>query len=362
LQVSDRTDQELRDVENRLAALDAQRIVLEAQLAQISPTALVYSETGQRVMNTEDRLKNLKSQLAGYKARYAPDHPDVVNTQREVDGLEKELKAEDGTSDLARQLNDVKSQLAQAQEKYSPEHPDVIRLQRVVSELEKAIAAQPEVGNRVKEDIHADNPAYIQVKGQIESLVAERKSDELKRDELRAKLDDYEHRLATAPAVERDYRALARDLENAQLKYQQIRAKQSDVQISQNLETERKGERFTMIEPPLPPEKPVSPNRFLILGLGLVLSIAGGIAAVLLKESTDPSIRGINDVRRLLTVPPLAAIPVIVTAAEARRRRRVAIYSWQGALVTLVAVGAAVHFLVRPLDVVWLGLLHRFGM
>jgi succinoglycan biosynthesis transport protein ExoP len=50
-------------------------------------------------------------------------------------------------------------------------------------------------------------------------------------------------------------------LDSAQLKYQEIRAKQTEVQVSQNLETEHKGERFTMIEPPLPPEKPVSPNR-----------------------------------------------------------------------------------------------------
>jgi polysaccharide biosynthesis transport protein len=362
VQVTDRTEQELRDVENHLSAIDSQRILLEAQLAQISPTALVFSDTGQRIMNTEDRLKNLKSLLAGYKARYAPGHPDIVNTQREVDGLEKEVKAEDGASDLARQLNDAKAQLAQALEKYSPDHPDVIRLQHVVSELERTIAAQPASGDLVSQQSHADNPAYLQVKGQIDALMAERKSDELKRDELHAKLDEYERRLAAEPAVERDYRAMVRDLDNAQLKYQQIRAKQSDVQMSENLETERKGERFTMIEPPLPPEKPVSPNRILILCVGLVLSLGAGFAAVLLRDSADPSIRGTNDIRRLLSVPPLAAIPIIVTTAEAKRQRRIKHYSWQGAVVVLVAVGLGVHFWVRPLDIVWLSLLHRFGM
>jgi uncharacterized protein involved in exopolysaccharide biosynthesis len=313
-------------------------------------------------MNTEDRLRDLKSKLAGYKARYAPGHPDIVTTEREVAGLEKEVKAEDGTSDLARQLNEAKARLGQALEKYSADHPDVIRLQHMVSELEKSVAAQPASSDLVKEQAHADNPAYIQVKGQIDALMTERKSDEAKRDELQAKLDDYERRLAAAPAVERDYRALARDLENAQIKYQQIRAKQSDVQISENLETERKGERFTMIEPPLPPEKPVSPNRILIFAMGLVLSLSAGIGAVVLKDSLDPSIRGINDVRRLLSVPPLAAIPNIVTVSETRRRRRVTRYSWQGAVVVLVGVGAVIHFLVRPLDIVWLSLLHRFGM
>src|SRR3984893_6375099 len=88
-QVSERTEMDVRDAENRIAAIDSQRVLLEAHLAQINPTMQVFSDTGTRVMNTEDRLKALKSQLAGFKARYAPAHPDIVNTQREVDGLEK---------------------------------------------------------------------------------------------------------------------------------------------------------------------------------------------------------------------------------------------------------------------------------
>ena len=362
MQVSDRTELELRDVENRLSALASQRILLEAQLAQIPPTSQVFSDSGQRVMNAEDRLKTLKSQLAGYKARYAPGHPDIVNAEREVAGLEREIKSEDVTSDVARQLNEARAQLSEALEKYSPEHPDVIRLQRVVKELERTMDSQPASAGRAVAEAHADNPPYIQVKGQMDSLETERKSDEMKRDELHAKLDDYERRLAAQPAVERDYRALTRDLDNAQLKYQQIRAKQSDVQISENLETERKGERFTLIEPPLPPEKPISPNRILILSMGLVLSLIAGFGAVVLKDSLDPSVRSLSDVRRLLSVAPLAAIPNIMTAAEVLRRRRMTRYSWQGAIVLLAGLGTAVHFLVRPLDIVWLGLLNRFGM
>ena len=90
-------------------------------------------------------------------------------------------------------------------------------------------------------------------------MITQCESAETKRDELKTKRDEFERRLALAPSVERDYRAMLRELENAQLRYQQIRAKQGDTEISENLETEHKGERFTMIEPPLPPEKPVSP-------------------------------------------------------------------------------------------------------
>jgi uncharacterized protein involved in exopolysaccharide biosynthesis len=361
-QISERTELELHDAENRIASLDSQKVLLEAQLAQISPTAMVLSDTGQRIMSAEDRLKQLKTELATYKARYAPGHPDIVNTQREVEGLEKQVKSDDGTSDIARRLTEAKDQLASAREKYSPDHPDVLRLVRVVGELEKAMAAAPASVTLARERAHSDNPAYIQVKGQLDALDVDRDSALKKRDELRAKLDDYERRLAQAPAVERQYRELARDLDSAQLKYQEIRSKQTEVRVSQNLEAERKGERFTMIEPPLPPEKPISPNRLLILALGSVLSLGAGVGAAVLRNNFDRSVRGVQDLRSLLSVPPLAAIPTIVTQREVKRHRRVVRYSWQGAIVGLIALGFAVHYLFRPLDVLWTVLLRRFGV
>jgi hypothetical protein len=193
-------------------------------------------------------------------------------------------------------------------------------------------------------------------------LTVERESAEKKRNELSAKLDDFERRLAQAPAVERDYRELARDLENAQLKYQQIRAKQGDVQVSENLETERKGERFTMIEPPLPPEKPVAPNRILVLAMGLVLSVGLGLGTAAVKDLFDPSVRGLGDVRQLLSVPPLAAIPTIVTAQEERTRKVRVRYSWAGGFAMLIVGVSLVHLFVRPLDVLWITFARRFGM
>jgi uncharacterized protein involved in exopolysaccharide biosynthesis len=360
--ISDRTEQDLRDAENRIGAIDSQKVLLVAQLAQIAPSSTVMSDSGQRILSTQDRLKALKSQLAEYKARYAPEHPDIIKTQREVDGLEKEVTSDDNTSDVARRLTAARDQLAVAQEKYSPDHPDVLRLTRLVNELQKQVAAAPASGALDREHAHADNPAYIQVKGQLDSLNVERESVVAKRDELRAKLEDYERRLAQTPGVERTYRELARELELAQLKYQEIRSKQTEVQVSQNLETEHKGERFTMIEPPLPPEKPISPNRVLILCLGLVLSLGGGLLAAILRDNFDASVRGVQDVRALLSVPPLAAIPRIVTRADRERHRRVVRYSWQGAIAGTIVFAAAVHFLVRPLDVLWLSLLRRFGV
>jgi len=361
-QISERTEMDLREADNRISALDSQKVLLQAQLAQISPTSLVMSDSGQRMLSAEDRLKALKSELAGYKARYAPDHPDIVNTQREVEGLEREVKSDDTTGDLLRQLNESRQQLASAKEKYAPEHPDVVRLTRTVAELEKAVAAAPTSATLSQGRNHPDNPAYIQVKGQLDSVSVERESAVKRRDELSAKLDDYERRLAQSPAVERQFRELARDLDNAQRKYEEIRSKQTEVQVSQNLEIEHKGERFTMIEPPLPPEKPISPPRFLMLAAGFVLSLGAGVGATVLRDKFDASVRGVQDMRVLLSVPPLAAIPRIVTQAERKKHKRVVRYTWLGTIASLITLLLVIHFLVVPLDVLWLGLLRRFGV
>jgi polysaccharide biosynthesis transport protein len=358
----ERTEMELRDAENRVSALDSQRVLLEAQLAQISPNTQVYTDSGQRVFGPEDRLKTLKSQLASYKARYAPGHPDIISTQREVDGLEKEVKAEDQTAERLRQLSEAKSQLAAAKEKYSDDHPDVMRLKRSVDSLTESVAKEADVGTRRIESAHADNPVYIQVKGQLDAVAVDRVNAVIKRDGLHAKLDQYEKRMAESPEVERQYRTMARDLESAQFKYQEILSKQTEAQVSANLETERKGERFTLIEPPQPPEKPIKPNRMLILIVGLLMSVAAGIGAVIARDALDASVRGPSDIRLMLQVPALASIPVIVTAADRVRRKRIIGFSWGGSVAVLLLAAVALHLFVRPLDVVWVTLLRRFGV
>jgi uncharacterized protein involved in exopolysaccharide biosynthesis len=358
----ERTELDWHDAENKVAALDSQRVLLESQLAQISPNTQVYTDSGQRVYGPEDRLKALKSQLASYKARYAPGHPDIISTQREVDGLEKEVSAEDQTGERLKQLSDAKAQLAAALEKYSPDHPDVVRLQRTVDSLEKSVAEEAAVGTRRIATNHADNPVYVQVKGQLDALAVDRATAIQKRDELHAKFEQYERRMAATPEVERQYRTMARDLESAQFKYQEILSKQTEAQVAQHLETERKGERFTLIEPPQPPEKPISPNRKVIFFAGLFASIALGIAAVFAQQSFDASVRGPSDIRQLLQVPVLASIPVIVTAADRARTRRFRRYSFGGGVAAVLIAAVAVHFLVKPLDVLWSILARRFGV
>jgi uncharacterized protein involved in exopolysaccharide biosynthesis len=369
-QLIDRTEQELRDTETRIRSLDDQTTYLKAQLAQINPTSQLFSATGERILSAADRLKALRTQLASLSALYAPDHPDVVRTKREIEGLEREVQSPQPVNDVARRLEDARGELAAARQRYSADHPDVVRLERTVAGLEETLRSAPQAaaaagpadqGGRVDVD-PPDNPAYIQIRAQLESAENERQSLDGKRTELKANLAVFDRKLAQSPEVEREYRALSRDYENARAKYQDVRAKQMEAELAQNLESDRKGERFTLIEPPLPPEKPTSPNRALILVLGALLAVGAGFATVAVLENLDTTIRGRKDLTELLDTPPLAVIPRIQTLAQkvqGRARWRTAMFGAVGGFVTLVL---ALHFLYRPLDVLWFTVLRRLGV
>src|SRR3970282_765749 len=102
-----------------------------------------------------------------------------------------------------------------------------------------------------------------------------------KSDLLRAKLADYEKRILQTPQAEREYLNILRDYNNAREKYRDIKAKQMEAQVGQGLEKERKGERFSLIEPPQLPEKPIKPNRPAIIFLGLIFSLGSSLGYVL---------------------------------------------------------------------------------
>lgn len=359
-QLLDRAEQELRLAESQATSLAQQRVFLEAQLVQIKPNSVLLTESGERILSATDRLKVLRSQLASARALYAAGHPDIVRIEREISGLLAQSDPSAETNEIRRRLERAEADLAQARERYTEDHPDVARLQREVASLQGALAESS--APPVQTPQNPDNPAYVQLQAQLSATVNDQAAVRQRIGSLRAQIAEFEARLREAPQIEREYAQLTRDYANAQAKYQEIRAKTMEAQISQNLETNRKGERFTLIEPPLPPGEPVSPNRPLLLVLGLVVSTVLAALAVAARELLDATVRGRSDLQAAFGLEPVALVPRIETVADrlsARRIRRLSIGSVGAAVaVTLVAI----HFLIRPLDSLWWSGLRRLGL
>jgi uncharacterized protein involved in exopolysaccharide biosynthesis len=305
-------------------------------------------------------LKALRAQYASSGASLSSDHPDIVKMRREIAALESEIGADAGTARTDRALAAERARLAQLRERYADDHPDVVRSRKIVEALERdgGVVEGP-ADQRIAD--HPENPAYINVLTQLSAVAGDLVSLNAKREELNAQVQRYAARVAMTPALERGYLDLVRDRDNSVLKYHEIRSKLLEAQVSEGLEAQRKGEQFSLIDPPLLPERPVKPNRPAIVVLGLVLAMMGGVGWGAAAENLDRTVRSPQAVERITQQPPLAVIPRLPSPdddAGARRKRAL----WLATGV-VVLIGSLVAIVVwwGPLDVLWFAVRRKAG-
>ena len=362
-QLMDRTERDLIDVQMVLRTLRERKSYLESQLAQLSRDPYVYTENGERILGPADRLKQLQIKYLGMVAVYGEQHPDLVRIRKEIDSLKKDVGVVDTSDELLRKQAMVSEQLSEAREKYASNHPETRRLESELVQLNKALkeaagVVVPDDANKGK----SSNPAYIQLQTQLESANVELEVAERREAALRIKLAEYERHMTQMPQVEREYRELLRDYENSSASYKELKAKQTGAQLAQVMESERKGERFTLVEPPEMPEKPLKPNRLAIMVLGMVFAFAGGVGAAVISGGVDTAIYGNGALAVATGMRPLVAIPCIETVAEigkrTRRKQQLAL-----AVVAMIVLGlVAIHLLYMPLDLLWYVIQRRIGM
>jgi hypothetical protein len=173
-----------------------------------------------------------------------------------------------------------------------------------------------------------------------------------KREQLKAKMADYEKRIIQTPQVEREFSNLMREYTNTREKYRDIKAKQMEAQVGKELEKERKGERFSLIDPPQLPEEPIQPNRPAIIFLGLIFSLGSCLGYVVVTETMGNTVRR-RSLAADLGTTLLSVIPYKENGEDVARRIKTKKLVVTAAAVSLVVVVILAHFLWTPLDVLW---------
>jgi polysaccharide biosynthesis transport protein len=341
-----RLDLELKQLENNIRSAEERKAYLEGQLATVSPDATFTGAPGDKIMSPADRLKGLEVSLADLRSKFGPDHPDIRKTLREIAELKKIAGATSGSAvERRKRLTQLKQELAEKQGKYSDQHPEVKKLKTEIAQLEQA----PQETVARPPSTEAENPAYI-------SLITQTKSAELdigayrsQLGALQSKIQNYRRQLEEAPKVEQEYMALMRDYQNAHAKHQEVMNKILEARIAEGMEEHQKGEKFTLIDPASFPERPVSPNRLLILLAGVFCSFATGFGAVALAEHLDHSVHNSDEMAQLSSLPVLGAIIRIKTREDILRERRKRRLIWMASGLSLIMGIVLFHFLYMDL-------------
>jgi polysaccharide chain length determinant protein (PEP-CTERM system associated) len=224
---------------------------------------------------------------------------------------------------LQQQLSQLQAQLIDLQGKYTDDHPDVIKTRTDIAEVKKKLA---EVNDATAKGTDSANdkesgtepPEIKQLRLQIhqyQDLIAQTNRDQKK---LQEEIAVYQSRVAASPAIEEQYKELARDYDNAQKVYQDDLAKQSTSKMATQAEQQQQGEQMVLLNPATLPDSPSFPNRLFFAGGGLGAGLGLGLGLALWLELRDKCIRSETDAEAALGLPMLVAVPWVGQTADAK--------------------------------------------
>ncbi len=351
----DRLAQQIDLKASEVRRLIDQKTFLEGQLATINP----YTNN----LTSDTDLETLKRRYTAFKATLSENHPDMQTLKNKIAALENASTGYESLGDLQAELAELRTQKNVLSKRYSNRHPDLIALNKKIDALEKKISTQPTLAASIRATtLHPNNPIYLNILHQKENLAIDIREDKKDLNSLRKKYAIYSQRVENTPKIEQEYKSLMRGYTNAQNQYESTSSRRMVAEQALMLEESQMAEKMTIISPPFLPERPSSPNRLAILFLGCTLAFAGGIAMVAFAENMDHAIHDPRELAKLVGQPVMAVIPIITTAQERMQKKIRRIMIPSGIVAVLISGIISIHFLYRPLDVLWIQISRKFSL
>jgi len=327
-------EDESRTIKENLAELDGKIAAFKGRNLNSLPELSQFNI--QSVDRLDGDIDRLRDQLRTLKEKEISLQTQMVSIPKDTSNPDRE------------RLKQLRAMIINLRTRYSESYPDVIKTKQEIAELERRL------GSSAKDNSMAgapDNPAYIALSSQLAGTQSDIESIKRQINDFQSKKDGYRRRIESGPKVEEEYKALLLERNHLQLKYDDLMKKLMEAKVAQGLEEGQMGERFTLIDPARLPEKPVSPNRPVILVFGLMLGIGAGIGVVGLRHLIDQSAHTVRDLARATKMQVFTGITKIVTRDDIEnqklQRKRLMITTG----IVLLFVLVIFHLFVMNLDV-----------
>jgi polysaccharide biosynthesis transport protein len=249
---------------------------------------------------TQQELSTYKQQQAQAKAALADAQARLAVARRQAQGGNAGAAAPVLQSALVQQLRTQRSQLAATyadmQSRYQPDHPDLVRTKEQLDAIDKAIAAET---SRQMSGLAASARVASAQLAQADATVAQ-----------------------TTGTLEADNKAsvqlaeLQRKADGLRETYQTLLTRRNSIS-SQALVADEDARIFA---PAVLPLNPSSPNKPLILLIGLALAGIVAAATVWIVEAFDRKLISSADIEKQLGLPHIANVPEIASIASAEDR------------------------------------------
>jgi polysaccharide chain length determinant protein (PEP-CTERM system associated) len=293
--------------------LKAAREHLEQQEARLSEYKRQYTgELPEQANTLMAMLNRLQVQLQGVQEQVRHNHEEKAMLENALAAAESSLDAFRSMAERVRatertvnapgvsKVEEAEARLAALHLRYSEDHPDV---RRAAAEAERqqslARAARPEApGEGDDSAAPVEVPlstasvgpelAFVETlrrqSERVESLKAQSalNAENLKalddsRNKVLAEIADVQRRVQNLPLREQEMAKEIRDYDISRANYQSLLNKRMDADVAAEMETRQKAERFTVLDVARVPEKPIKPQRELLVAAGCFAGLVLGM-------------------------------------------------------------------------------------
>jgi polysaccharide chain length determinant protein (PEP-CTERM system associated) len=302
-----------------LARLEQQRSTIQVLMPQSAPVVDLdepdlkpaSDAAALKAPQKESLLIGLRARLAAMQQRYGDQHPDIRKLKAQIDDEE----AKDQGVKAATPVETV----AAAPSEPKPDAPPARRTPR----------ASPSYSNPV-------------LQSQMKTIEDEIPKHQAEQRRLNKQIAVYQAKLEAIPVREQEITSLVRDYEISKAHYSQLLDKGLSAETATQLEIRQKGEKFSILDPAQPAERPSKPNRRLINAAGSFIGLGLGLLFALVTDFLGVSITAPQQITEAFGLPVLEVIPVIYTYTDRRTRKKRLVWATVSCLLAIILASCAI--------------------
>lgn len=303
-----------------------------------------------RQAELEDRLADLATE----RRRLAAERTAYVERYERTGRVE--VIVEDRYAPFLRRLAALQDELDTVLAGESAQAPRAVGLRGRIAAVERSINAQLAAEGMATGGASAIHERQLSTIDQRDGDLADRMA------ETEALLSEVNTRIQAALEAQLRLDVLERDYETTQAQYGMALERVAAAETGDLIEVQARGQRITVIEQVVVPEKPASPNRALIAIGGLVGGIAAGVMLLWLLERLNQTIRRPADLGRHLGIAAFATIPYTMNPNETSMRRMGSVALGLAILLGVPLALFLLHVHYLPLDLLLTQIVARLGL